>query len=106
MSLSICSYCGGYIPLGPFASNCCVGCGRSRYCQEQLPPVAGIDDSELVAMRTEVARLRKENEALKKRERDRWEKVNETFGTSYSTEQSNKLMNLPMNVNDLGTLRP
>ena len=98
MSLSTCDYCGGHIPLGPCASNRCQECGRSLYCQESLPPVSGVGDSEIVALRTEVAMLRKENEALKKIERQRWENVNKTFGTAY--------MNLPMNVNDLGTLRP
>ena len=71
-----------------------------------LPPIAIIDDSEIVALCTEVAMLRKEIEAMKKIERQRWENVNKTFGTAYSTEQANELMNLPMNVNDLGTLRP
>ena len=65
MSLSVCDYCGGHIPLGPDASNLCNGCGRSLYYMEAFPPVAGIDDSELVALRAEVARLRKENETLK-----------------------------------------
>ena len=34
---------------------------------------------------SEVAKLRKENEALKKIERQRWSKVNKTLGTNYST---------------------
>ena len=38
---------------------------------EPLPPVLGIDDSELVTLRVEVAKLRKGNEALKKIERQR-----------------------------------
>lgn len=73
---------------------------------EPPSPIAGIDDSELASLRTEVAKLRKENEALKGIERQRWENVNKTFGTAYSTEQANKLMNLPMNINDFGTHRP
>lgn len=28
MSLSECQWCGGHIPLGPRASNCCVDCGK------------------------------------------------------------------------------
>ena len=72
---------------------------------EAFPPVAGIDDSELVSLRAEVAKLRKENEALKKIERRRWENVNKTFGTAYSTV-SDQWKNIPMNVNDFGTLRP
>ena len=106
MNLSICTFCGGHIPLGPDASNLCDGCGRSLYYMEAFPPVAGIDDSELVALRQEVASLRKENETLKKIERQRWENVNKTLGTAYSTEQANEWMNLPMNINDFGTRRP
>ena len=105
MSASICTYCGGHIPLGPDASNLCNGCGRSLYYMEAFPPVAGIDDSELVSLRAEVAKLRKENEALKKTEHQRWENVNKTLGTAYSTV-SDHWKNIPMNVNDFGTLRP
>ena len=71
---------------------------------EAFPPVAGIDDSELAALRAEVAKLRKENEALKKIERQRWENVNQAFGTNYST--SREYMGLPINMNDFGTRRP
>ena len=62
-------------------------------------------DSELVALRAEVAKLRKENEAMKKIERHRWEIANKAFGTSYSTV-SDQWKNMPMNAEDLGTLRP
>ena len=106
MSLYVCDYCGGHIPLGPCSLNRCESCGLGVIERDPLPPVGGIDDSELVTLRAEVAKLRKENEALKKRERQRWENVSNTFGTAYSTEQANKLMNLPMNADDLVTLRP
>ena len=87
------------------ASNLCNGCGRHVFECAILPPVSGIDDSEPVALRAEVARLREENEALKKIERRRWENVNKEFGTAHSTEQANELMNLPMNVNNFGIFR-
>ena len=59
-----------------------------------LPPVSGIDDSELLAANDSTADMRKERDAaMSEREELR-------------AEQANKLMNLPMNVNDLGTLRP
>lgn len=99
MSLSICDYCGGHIPLGPCASNRCEECGRSLYCQEPLQPVSGIGDSELVVLRQEVAMLRVENELLKKRERDRWENADSAFGKNPSRAE---FMNLPMNPNDMG----
>ena len=63
MSLSICDHCGGHVSLGHEASNRCTGCGRRNAVEhDPLPPVAGIDDSELVALRAEVARLKKEVE--------------------------------------------
>lgn len=105
MSLSTCDYCGGHIPLGPDAPNLCNGCGRHVFECATLPPIAGINDSELVALRAEVVSLRKENESLKKIERRRWENVNKTFGTSYSTV-SDQWQNMPMNMEDLGTFRP
>ena len=170
MSLSVCGYCGGHIPLGPDASNRCDKCGRNLYYQERRPPVSGIDDSEIVApqaenaalkkelamvrgamraqdereaiagarcgvgaelhgydwpdavadqvlmlkannellekrgdyctkIESELAMLRKENEALKKRERDRWENADSAFGKSPNRAE---FMNLPMNPNDMG----
>lgn len=62
---------------------------ESGYCilgLSPLPPVAGIDDSELVALRAEVARIGKEVEVLKGIERQRWEGVNKVFGTKYPTQ--------------------
>ena len=91
MSLSICAFCGGHISLNPCSLNRCTGCGLGVIERDPLPPVGGIGDSELVALRAEVASLREENEALKKIERQRWENVNKTFGTAYSTEQANAL---------------
>jgi hypothetical protein len=70
--------------------NRCESCGLGVIERDPLPPVGGLADSELVALRKEVAKLRAENEALKKIERQRWEGVNKTFGTNYSTEQANK----------------
>ena len=90
MNLSICTYCGGHISLGPCSLNRCESCGLGVIERDPLPPVGGIDDSELVALRAEVAKLRKENEALKKIERQRWENVNKTLATAYSTEQANE----------------
>ena len=104
MSLSVCDYCGGHISLGPCSLSRCESCGLGVIERDPLPPVGGIDDSEIVSLRAEVARLRKENEALKKIERQRWENVNKTFGTSYSTARD--YMGLPMNVSDFGTRRP
>ncbi len=46
---------------------------------------------ELVEAKKEWDVLKKENEALKKIERQRWEGVNKTFGTNYSTEKLNML---------------
>lgn len=104
MSLSVCDYCGGHVELGHEASNRCEGCGRDAFERDPLPPVGGIDDSEIVAMRQEVTMLRVENERLKKRERDRWESANQAFGANYTTARD--YMGLPMNVDDFGTRRP
>ena len=136
MSLSTCDYCGGHIPLGLDATNRCEGCGWELYFRRDSEFVSlraeviklrtdvdglrtrnkDIYTALLAAtadMRAERDRalnereeLRAENEALKKIERQRWESVNKTFGTAYSTEQANKLMNRPMNVDDFGTRRP
>ena len=65
MSLFICDHCGGHISPGHEASNRCEGCGRRVGGGGPLPPVGGIDDSELAALRAEVARLGKELKALK-----------------------------------------
>ena len=75
-------------------------------CPSLPKEIVDLIELETDARNDAIEALKKENEALKKRERDRWENVNETFGTAYLTERANKWMNLPMNVDDFGTRRP
>ena len=75
-----------------------------------INPILGAVDGEQTAdaarrVVDERDALKKENEALKKRERDRWDNAANAFGYRYSTV-SDQFKNLPMNVDDLGTLRP
>lgn len=37
MSLSTCEHCGGHIPLGPDASNCCEKCGKYIFSSPRSP---------------------------------------------------------------------
>lgn len=47
MSLSTCEHCGGHIPLGPNASNCCEKCGRGVFnIPDGAPMAAGVVDWE------------------------------------------------------------
>jgi hypothetical protein len=59
------------------------------FTSDNYNPEVLILRAETAALRAEVVKLRAENEALKKIERQRWENVNRTFGTSYSTEKAN-----------------
>jgi hypothetical protein len=88
MSLSTCDYCGGHISLGPCELNRCESCGPGVFERDPLPEVKMLADSELVALRAEVVKLRAENEMLKKIERQRWGNVNRTLGTNYPKQMN------------------
>lgn len=57
MSLSTCARCGGFIPLGPDASNCCVECGHHVF---DIAPadVSDLKDARIAALEAEVASLK------------------------------------------------
>ena len=84
MSLYTCIYCGGPVPLDPDAST------RSKDIYTSLLAANGstadmrkerdVAMSEREELRAEVAILRKENEAMKKRERARWASAASAFG--------------------------
>lgn len=64
--MSECDHCGGHVSPGFDASNRCESCGRRNAVERATLPLAvGIDDSEIVALRADVARLGKELKALK-----------------------------------------